>query len=154
VMQAVGSKGYLESCRNIVLATRRIADIISSSEIPELYVLGDPPASVVAFGSQHPDVNVLEVGDAMSRKGWHLNSLSGPAAVHIAVTVRLLYLSVDCFLMSWQCRSASHPPTCRPIYRRSQGCDPGSQGGAHWQGDDGRCLRSRELECSWTGYGW
>ncbi|KAH6906411.1 sphinganine-1-phosphate aldolase [Coprinopsis sp. MPI-PUGE-AT-0042] len=97
VMQAVGSKGYLESCRNIVLAARRIADIISSSEIPELYILGDPPASVVAFGSQHPDVNVLEVGDAMSRKGWHLNSLSGPAAVHIAVT-RLTLPNVDQFI--------------------------------------------------------
>lgn len=32
---------------------------------------------------------MLEVGDAMSRKGWHLNAISNPAAVHIAVTVRL-----------------------------------------------------------------
>jgi hypothetical protein len=45
---------------------------------------------VVAFGSKHPNVNVLEVGDAMSLRGWHLNGLSDPPAVHIACTVRLL----------------------------------------------------------------
>ena len=29
---------------------------------------------------------MYEVGDQMSKKGWHLNILSGPAAVHIACT--------------------------------------------------------------------
>ncbi|TFK21883.1 sphinganine-1-phosphate aldolase [Coprinopsis marcescibilis] len=96
VMQAIGSKGYLESCRSIVLTARIIADTIRSS-IPELYVLGDPPASVVAFGSKHPNVNVLEVGDAMSKRGWHLNGLADPAAVHIAVT-RLTVPVVDQFI--------------------------------------------------------
>jgi sphinganine-1-phosphate aldolase len=56
-------------------------------EIPELYVLGKPLASVVAFGSKTAAVNVMEVGDAMSTKGWHLNALSNPPAVHIACTV-------------------------------------------------------------------
>lgn len=84
-MQYMGSDGYLESCRKIVSCARMIANTITNS-IPELYVLGSPPASVVAFGSKSPEVNVHEVGDAMSRKGWHLNALSGPAAVHIACT--------------------------------------------------------------------
>lgn len=78
--------GYLESCRAIVTCARTIADTIVAS-IPELYILGSPPASVVAFGSKHPKVNVLEVGDKMSQRGWHLNALTGPAAVHIACTV-------------------------------------------------------------------
>src|SRR5882762_1317239 len=85
--------GYLESCRSIVNCARTIANTIKTS-IPELYVLGSPPASVVAFGSRDPSVNVLEVGDAMSKKGWHLNGLSGPPAVHIACTVtRLFWIS-------------------------------------------------------------
>ena len=79
--------GYLQSCRDIVTCARRIADTITAS-IPELYVLGSPPASVVAFGSRDASVNVYEVGDRMSKRGWHLNALSGPAAVHIACTVR------------------------------------------------------------------
>ncbi|KAJ7899067.1 pyridoxal phosphate-dependent transferase [Mycena leptocephala] len=95
-MQYMGSNGYLESCRSIVTCARTIADTIVSS-IPELYILGSPPASVVAFGSKHPKVNVLEVGDKMSQRGWHLNALTGPAAVHIACT-RLTVDRVDVFI--------------------------------------------------------
>ena len=79
-------RGYLASCREIVIAARTIADAITD-DIPELYVLGNPPASVVAFGSKHPSVDPLEVGDGMSRRGWHLNGLSEPKSVHIACTV-------------------------------------------------------------------
>ncbi|PFH53702.1 hypothetical protein AMATHDRAFT_54119 [Amanita thiersii Skay4041] len=96
VMQHVGSSGYLESCRSIVTTTRKIADAIRT-EIPEIYVLGSPPASVVAFASKHPKVNALEVGDAMSKRGWHLNALAGPPAVHIAVT-RLTVSNMDTFI--------------------------------------------------------
>jgi hypothetical protein len=78
--------GYLKSCREIVSCARTIANTITNS-IPELYVLGSPPASVVAFASKSPELNIHEVGDAMSKRGWHLNALSGPAAVHIACTV-------------------------------------------------------------------
>jgi len=95
-MQYLGSDGYLESCRSIVTCTRIIANTIKSS-IPELCVLGSPPASVVAFGSRDPSVNVLEVGDAMSKRGWHLNGISGPPAVHIACT-RLTVPIVDTFI--------------------------------------------------------
>ncbi|KAJ6521913.1 pyridoxal phosphate-dependent transferase [Mycena vulgaris] len=95
-MQFMGSAGYLESCRSIVECTRNIADRIVK-EIPELYILGSPPASVVAFGSKHPKVNILEVGDRMSQVGWHLNALTGPAAVHIACT-RLTVPKVDEFI--------------------------------------------------------
>jgi sphinganine-1-phosphate aldolase len=72
-----------------VTAARTIADAITD-DIPELYVLGNPPSSVVAFGSKHPSVDALEVGDAMSRRGWHLNGLSDPKSVHIACTVRFV----------------------------------------------------------------
>ncbi|KAJ6498960.1 pyridoxal phosphate-dependent transferase [Mycena sanguinolenta] len=95
-MQYMGSDGYLDSCRAIVTCARTIADTIVAS-IPELYILGSPPASVVAFGSKHPRVNVLEVGDKMAERGWHLNALTGPAAVHIACT-RLTVDRIDMFI--------------------------------------------------------
>ena len=73
---------------NIIAATRKIIHGIKT-EIPELYILGNPPVSVVAFGAKEgTGINVLKVGDVMSKKGWHLNALQKPAAVHIAVTVR------------------------------------------------------------------
>ena len=84
----MGHSGYLESCKNIVGAAKEIARRIRN-EIPELRVLGDPPASVVAFAAAHGStLNVMEVGDGMSKKGWHLNAISNPPAVHIACTVR------------------------------------------------------------------
>ncbi|KAF7428001.1 hypothetical protein PC9H_007219 [Pleurotus ostreatus] len=95
-MQYMGSDGYLESCKSIVTCARTIANTITIS-IPELYILGSPPASCVAFGSKHPKVNVMEVGDAMAQRGWHLNAISGPAAVHIACT-RLTVSMVDNFI--------------------------------------------------------
>ena len=84
----LASSGYLESCRSIVGAAKTVAQKIKE-EIPELYILGNSPASVVAFSSKHPDVKIYEVGDAMSQKGWHLNALNDPAALHIACTVSL-----------------------------------------------------------------
>jgi len=96
VMQHMGTEGYLKSCQEIVTAARTIADAITD-DIPELYVLGNPPASVVAFASKHPNVDALEVGDGMSKRGWHLNGLSAPKSVHIACT-RLTLPLVDQFI--------------------------------------------------------
>ncbi|KAG6919363.1 hypothetical protein DXG01_006912 [Tephrocybe rancida] len=96
VMQYMGDEGYLESCRSIVTSARTIANTIVES-IPELYILGSPPASVVAFASKHPRVNIMEVGDAMAQRGWHLNALANPPAVHIACT-RLTVSMVDTFI--------------------------------------------------------
>lgn len=77
----------MESCRSIVGCAKKIkADI--EKEIPELYILGDPVASVIAFGSgDMSTVNVFEIGDAMSKRGWHLNALNDPPGIHIACTV-------------------------------------------------------------------
>jgi len=80
--------GYYRSSKNIITAARKIIHAIKT-EIPELYILGNPPVSVVAFGAKEGlGINILKVGDTMSEKGWHLNALQKPAAVHIAVTVR------------------------------------------------------------------
>jgi sphinganine-1-phosphate aldolase len=79
--------GYISSCHDIVGAARAIQQSIQNS-FPELFVLGKPQASVVAFGSRTPSLNILEVGDKMSKKGWHLNALQKPPGLHIACTVR------------------------------------------------------------------
>lgn len=95
-MQYMGRDGYLASANSIVACARKIGHAITDT-IPELYVLGNPPASVIAFASRSPEVNVLEVGDKMSKRGWHLNGLMNPAAVHIACT-RLTVPIVDTFI--------------------------------------------------------
>jgi sphinganine-1-phosphate aldolase len=48
-------------------------------------VLGDP-LFVIAFAS--PTLDIYRVLDAMSQRGWSLNGLHRPAAVHLCVTLR------------------------------------------------------------------
>lgn len=75
---SVGEAGYISSCHSIVGATKSIIQAISASPSlsTELSVLGRPLVSVVAFTSKSLDV--YDIADAMSAKGWHLNSLQDP----------------------------------------------------------------------------
>lgn len=93
-MHYMGHDGYLKSCKDIVTCARAIVKGVKAS-IPELFVIGSPPASCVAFGSKHPRVNALEVGDAMAKRGWHLNAMSNPPGIHIACTVSLDDIHLD-----------------------------------------------------------
>ena len=86
-MIKLGDSGYTQSCRDIVGAAKEIVTRIQR-EIPELYVLGKPLVSVIAFASATPaTISIYDVGDSMSKKGWHMNGLSGDTpAIHIAIT--------------------------------------------------------------------
>jgi len=54
----------------------------------DLSVIGKPLVSVVAFTPK--TLNVYDLADAMSAKGWHLNSLQDPPAIHVAVTLPIV----------------------------------------------------------------
>lgn len=45
-------------------------------DIPELFIIGRPDMTIVAFGSDV--VDIFEVNDILSSKGWHLNALQRP----------------------------------------------------------------------------
>jgi sphinganine-1-phosphate aldolase len=83
-MVSIGESGYTEAARRILAAGARIRDGITA--IPGLFVLGDP-LWVVAFGAGD-GLDIYQVMENMSRRGWSLNGLQRPAAVHIAVTLR------------------------------------------------------------------
>ncbi|KAL7753405.1 Dihydrosphingosine phosphate lyase [Sorochytrium milnesiophthora] len=80
----MGKKGYIDACNRIVGAQRTIRDGIR--EIPELQVVGEPKVSVVAFTAKG-SLNVYGINDVMSAKGWNLNALQYPSAIHIACTM-------------------------------------------------------------------
>jgi hypothetical protein len=77
--------GYTTSCHTIVTAARDFTAQLRTRFPLDLFVLGDPRITVVAFGSN--TVNIYAVGDAMGKKGWHLNALRDPGALHMAFTV-------------------------------------------------------------------
>jgi sphinganine-1-phosphate aldolase len=88
-MMAVGEKGYIDATHKIVSTKMTIENAIKEHPILKstLGVLGKPMVSVVAFESLDPQVSIYDISDAMSRKGWHLNSLQEPPGVHVAVTL-------------------------------------------------------------------
>ena len=82
-MVATGEDGYLEATGRVLETGAAIRDGIAA--IPRLRVLGDP-LWVIAFASD--TVDVYRVLEHMTRRGWSLNGLHRPAAVHLCVTLR------------------------------------------------------------------
>ncbi|GER47320.1 sphingosine-1-phosphate lyase [Striga asiatica] len=94
-MMSLGLEGYLENTRKIMEASKRIEkgyaynhDGLNNRvrEISELFIIGRPDMTIVAFGSDIMDI--FEVNDIMSSKGWHLNALQRPNSIHICVTLQ------------------------------------------------------------------
>ncbi|CAZ82229.1 unnamed protein product [Tuber melanosporum] len=83
-LMSQGENGYTNSCRDIVGAAKEIESGIRERLHPDLYILGEPMVSVVAFSSK--TLNMYEVADELSSLGWHLNALQDPPALHIACT--------------------------------------------------------------------
>lgn len=79
----MGEQGYLDATRRILETAGTLKRGIRA--IPGLHVLGDP-LFVIAFGSDSLDI--YKVMDRMGSKGWSLNGLHKPAAVHLCVTLR------------------------------------------------------------------
>lgn len=89
-LMTVGEAGYVDSCVKIVGTTKKIAEAIRDTPSlgGELVILGKPLVSVVAFTALN--LNVYDIADGMSAKGWHLNSLQNPPAIHVAVTMPIV----------------------------------------------------------------
>ena len=85
-----GESGYIDACHKIVGTMKKIEGAIR--EMPELSsdlkVIGRPLVSVVAFLSN--TVDIYDIADAMGEKGWHLNALQSPPAIHVAVTLPIV----------------------------------------------------------------
>lgn len=57
-------------------------------KIPELRLVGRPDMCNVAFTGATPSANIYALNDLMTAKGWHLNALQRPAAVHMCFTAQ------------------------------------------------------------------
>jgi len=80
-MKALGEDGYLKLAKVVMKATKELIDGIN--QIPELYIIGDPVMSVFSFTSDA--VDIYNLGDIMDKKGWHLDRIQFPNALHMMV---------------------------------------------------------------------
>ncbi len=89
-LMSQGESGYIEACHSIVGAAKKIEGVVREHPTlsSDLQMIGRPLVSVVAFTSD--SLNVYDMADAMSRKGWHLNALQSPPAIHVAVTLPIV----------------------------------------------------------------
>lgn len=88
-LMSVGESGYIDSCSEIVGAANKLEAFIKEHPVlsQNLAVVGNPMVSVVAFHSENAGVDTYDIADELSSRGWHLNALQSPAAIHVAFTV-------------------------------------------------------------------
>ncbi len=93
VMHYLGEEGFMALAEKSKAATEKLIDGINA--IPQLYVIGDPDATVFAFGSD--EINIYELAARMAENGWHMEAQQLPPSLHM--TVSPVHLSVaDKFL--------------------------------------------------------
>jgi len=82
VMHFLGEEGFLRLAKRAKQATNRLVDGIRN--IPGLYVLGRPDATVFAFGSH--TVHIYEMGARLKERGWHVEAQHLPPSLHMTVS--------------------------------------------------------------------
>ncbi|MFX1380296.1 MAG: aminotransferase class V-fold PLP-dependent enzyme, partial [Promethearchaeota archaeon] len=92
-MRHLGMNGYLSLAKTVMDASKRLIEGID--KIPELYILGKPIMSVFSFTSDK--IDVYHLGDLLDKKGWHLDRIQFPNALHMMVNPHHAEI-VDVFL--------------------------------------------------------
>jgi len=82
IMNHLGREGYRNMARKVMETTQIIREGIENME--GLHILGDPSMSVLAFTSTHG--NIYNIGDALASRGWYLDRLQFPEALHLTIT--------------------------------------------------------------------
>ncbi len=92
-MKHLGMDGYLNLAKIVMDASKKLIDGIN--QIPELYIIGKPVMSVFSFTSDK--IDIYQLGDRMDKKGWHLDRIQFPNALHMMVNPHHAEI-VDTFL--------------------------------------------------------
>jgi len=79
-----GRQGYVNATRNIITTARYITNELK--KIEGIILIGQPEVSVIAFHCKVYSIYTLV--DRMTERGWHMNLLQFPPAVHFCLTGR------------------------------------------------------------------
>ncbi len=82
VFHYLGESGFVRLARQAKEATDKLMTGINS--IAELYILGNPEATVFAMGSDQ--INIFELGAQMNDRGWHIETQHLPPSLHMTVS--------------------------------------------------------------------
>ncbi len=82
VLNHLGEEGYLEIADAVMKTVAKLREGIDA--IDGIYVLGDPAMSILAIGSD--GLNLYEIGDELTLRGWHFDRQQFPPSLHLTVT--------------------------------------------------------------------
>ena len=82
MLHYLGEEGFLGLARIARETTLSLMEGVR--KIPELFVLGNPPATVFAFGSEK--INIFKLGAKLKEREWHLGSQHMPPSLHMTVS--------------------------------------------------------------------
>lgn len=100
-----GKAGYRRIFASVMEATQRLQKGIA--EIPGLHVLGDPPMSVFAVGSDR--VDMMAVADQLEKRDWRIDRQRNPDSIHLIVNPPHIPI-VDEFLEDLRWATKDAPP--------------------------------------------
>jgi sphinganine-1-phosphate aldolase len=84
----LGEDGLLGSAESIMEAVRDFRRQLQL-QLPDLRIIGQPHMSVVAFAAANPRrLNIYCLNDLLTQRGWHLNALQAPPALHFCFTAQ------------------------------------------------------------------
>lgn len=83
-IQANGVEGYKSLAEKTVEVSEKLKKGIK--EIGCFEIIGNPIASLFAYRSTDSSVNIFALGDVMEKKGWHIDRIQRPDALHAMVT--------------------------------------------------------------------
>ncbi len=87
ILHHLGTDGYLRLTQLTLDTTGRLADGVRA--LPELTVLGQPDAHLVAIAASATDgtdIDVFALGDALARRGWFHDRQKPPDTLHATVS--------------------------------------------------------------------
>jgi glutamate/tyrosine decarboxylase-like PLP-dependent enzyme len=82
IMNHLGKGGYLAIAQTVMETTSKLREGVAAIEGIE--ILGNPAMSILAIGSER--LNVYEIGDELTERGWHLDRQQFPPSLHLTVT--------------------------------------------------------------------
>ena len=83
-LKAIGMDGYLDLARRVMETTAALQEGIRS--IPGLEIVSNPEMSVFAYRSTEKKADIFAIGDQMEERGWQVDRLQRPEALHAMVT--------------------------------------------------------------------
>lgn len=75
VLQHLGREGFEKVVAAMLATARQIRDGVESCD--GVVLNGAPVATILSWRSERPDLSLFAVADALERKGWYLNRLTG-----------------------------------------------------------------------------